>query len=58
MRITVSNSGMTISRPEQYIEHPVPRYNAYARSVYEQSYSEQSSLEVFREIFEVKGAAL
>jgi hypothetical protein len=43
---------------QQYIEHPVPRYNAYARSVYEQSYSEQSSLEVFREIFEVKGAAL
>ena len=43
---------------QQYIEHPVSRYNAYARSVYEQSYSEQSSLEVFREIFEVKGAAL
>ena len=39
-----------------YVEHPVPRFNAYARSVYEQKYSEESTLEIFQRIFSEVGS--
>lgn len=35
----------------KYVEHPLTRFNAYAREVYEQKYSEESTLEVFKAMF-------
>lgn len=41
-----------ISRLQDLCAHPVPRFNAYARSVYEQKYSEQAALRTFARLFE------
>lgn len=35
-----------------YAEHPIPRFNAYSRTIYEQKYSEDSTLDIFQKIFE------
>jgi hypothetical protein len=35
-----------------FATNPVPRFNAYARKIYEESYSEASSLNVFRKAFD------
>lgn len=38
----------------QFANTPVPRYNAYSRDIYETLYSEQSSLNMFRQVYEVE----
>lgn len=40
-----------INRINQYAQAPIPRHNAYARNTYEQFYSEEASLKVFRQVF-------
>lgn len=35
----------------KYAEHPVTRFNAYAREVYEEKYSEEATLDVFNGVF-------
>ena len=40
-----------IAAIRHFAHHPLPRYNAYARKVYEDSYSETSSLLFFRKAF-------
>ena len=40
-----------IAHISRLAEHPVPRFNSYSRMIYEQYYSEASSLGFFREVF-------
>lgn len=46
-----NNAEEYIGRIKYFAEHPVPRFNAYSRSVYEHSYSENSVMKVFKSIF-------
>ncbi len=39
---------------QRYAANPLPRFNSYSRKVYEESYSDTSSLSVFRKAFEDK----
>jgi hypothetical protein len=37
---------------QKFSASPIPRYNSYSRDVYVESYSEKSSLETFRKVFD------
>ena len=37
---------------KHYAAHPIPRFNQYARTLYLEQYSEEKSVEVFRQLFE------
>lgn len=46
-----NNAEEYIRRINYFMEHPIPRFNTYSRSVYEHSYSEKSVMQVFYSVF-------
>lgn len=48
-----NNAAEFIERINHFASQPTTRFNRYSRSVYEQNYSEASSVELFRKVFDL-----